>query len=191
MNAPEIDSWGDFFGYTAIGAAGGAIGMAGTPANWALNTAIGAAQGATVGGLNASLTEGDLSAFGGGAKTGVLWGGAAGFASSEAPQNLIRGDGFKNNLTLYNEWNNGTVEGYDKIARRFGDGEFLTASNEFWENNPTARALTHPTTGAITYNEMAFESNLDFCKSVRFHEGVHSAGVLSGKVLTGSQEELI
>jgi len=72
LNAPNINDWEDFLGYAAIGAFGAGIGMFGTPANWALNTAIGSVQGGIVQGLNSSLTARSWDAFGSGFKSGKV-----------------------------------------------------------------------------------------------------------------------
>jgi len=120
MNGQNIENGWDAIGYAAIGALSGAVGAIGTPANWALNTGIGALQGGLAGGLNASLTAKSFDAFGKGFGTGAIAGGISGFVSSEATLNFLHGDGFSNNETLFNQWNDGSISGYNKIIDRFG-----------------------------------------------------------------------
>ncbi|MBO8131425.1 MAG: DNRLRE domain-containing protein [Candidatus Marinimicrobia bacterium] len=185
LNAPNIDDWKDFLGYAAIGAFGAGIGMFGTPANWTLNTAIGAVQGGIVQGLNSSLTARSWDAFGSGFKSGAIAGGIAGFMTSEATINFLRGDGFVNNETLFNRWNDGSIEGYKRIAERFGDGEFVSSDHPIWDQpniSDGGRAMTNRITGKIYYNENAFKDGYHMFLEVSGKEKWLSNMVRSGQL---------
>jgi len=134
--------------------------------------------------LNSSLTARSWDAFGSGFKSGAIGGGIAGFMTSEATMNFLRGDGFVNNETLFNRWNDGSIEGYKRIAERFGDGEFVSYNDrtfQGWQENPGAAAVTNRETGRIFYNENAF---LDFSKfqEVSMKEKWISMNVKNGRL---------
>ncbi len=195
FNAKNIEDGWDLIGYAAIGAASGLIGACGTPANWALNTAIGAFQGGIAGGLNASLTAKDWSAFDDGFKTGAIAGGIGGFLSSEATKNFLGGDGFVNNQTLFDSWNDGTEQGYKKILDKWDtEANFISLDDKSFEgwkgsssDSPvTKSAVTNTKTGQVTYNENAFNNGYDKFKLVKFHEQIHKSGLKSGKNILGN-----
>ncbi len=69
----------------------------------------------------------------------------------------------------------------------------IDPTNPLWEKASTNNggAITHPTTGDIFYNDLAFNNNYDKLKFIADHEFFHRNNILSGKFKGVKMDDVI
>jgi RHS repeat-associated protein len=175
MNADKIVHLDDFFKFAGIGALGGAMSMMGNPGAWhgLQNVLLGAVQGGLTSGLNAEARGGK---FIDGFKTGAVWGGAFGLATSEQFGNAFKGQDWSSNQQVLDNFvgagnHQGALDYFEF------DGEYVNSGadnkvGKFFGKNKDIRAFTDPNSGKIYFSERSF-SSMSQLHSDYMHEMVH------------------
>jgi RHS repeat-associated protein len=178
----EVGFWGGALKGAAVGAVGGALSMiGGAGMTFGANFALGTAEGAVTGGLDAVIWGNDIG-------EGLLWGAATGALfttlTSENFSNLTKGEGFRTNENVFNRMMD---KGMNKqaILNYFGfEGTYTgTTSGPNYVNGggkgKSFLGSTNPQTGAIEYGDLAFDT-YDKLKMTYNKEMYHSLRVKRG-----------
>jgi hypothetical protein len=177
--------WDGAWRGAAVGAVGGLMApIGGAGMTFGANLALGSAQGAITGGLDAALWGNDIG-------EGMLWGAAAGAAfttlTSENFSNWTKGKGFYNNENVFENFKAGKYAiskggtWQQEAIDYFGFEGTYDPNAALFQKHGAHPGITDPKSGDIFYHDYPFEGNFDRLALTADHEMVHSRNVLSGK----------
>lgn len=171
MNTPGMSFMDGAWRGAVTGAVGGLLApVGGAGMSFAANMGLGAAQGATTGGLDALLWGNDIG-------KGMLWGAASGAAfaaaTSDEFSNFTKGKGFKSNDAVLDDFRN--MKYTNQQAGEIWQNDALKYFG--FEGNYDSNLLDpggyNPVTRKISYGDAGFDKNYDWLHAVAKEEYLH------------------
>ena len=129
----------------------------------------------------------------GGVWKGALVGGTMGFMASEQFGNFVKGKGFNNDNTVFEDFKSGLyteaggVWQQDYLDYKGLSGKY-DPDHPAFESMAGAPGHTDEITGEVFYNSTAFEKGSDKVYATYLHEMRHRSDVLAGKISIGDNK---